>query len=65
MAGKQRHELWAEAIRDVGILLFVFAPLDTMIRSERGNWHDWLLAVVIAGLGVLLIARGVKMEADP
>lgn len=65
MAGKQRHELWAEAIRDVGILIFVFAPLDTIIRINRGNWHDWTLALLLAALGVLLVARGVNMEGEP
>jgi hypothetical protein len=59
---KQRYELWAEAIRDVGILLFVFAPLDTLFRSGHGTSLDWLIAVGIAGLGLLSIEVGVRLE---
>ena len=63
MPGKKRHELWAEAIRDIGILFFVFAPLDTLLRMSFGiwDWH-WLIAVAVAILGLLLIEKGVRME---
>ena len=61
---KQRHELWAEAIRDIGILFFVFAPLDTLFRSGHGTGRDWLLALGVALLGLLLIAVGIKIESE-
>ncbi len=61
---KQRHELWAEAIRDVGILFFVFAPLDTLFRAGHGTWKDWLIALAVALLGLLLIAIGIRMESE-
>ena len=64
MSARLRHELWAESIRDVGILFFVFAPLDTLLRNARGSWVDWLIALGIAILGLLAIALGVKLEAD-
>lgn len=64
MAGKQSYELWAEAIRDVGILLLVFAPLDTVFKSGYGTYIDWLLAAGIGVLGLLLIAIGVRMGSD-
>jgi hypothetical protein len=60
----KRHELWAEAIRDIGILLLVFAPLDTLLRFRSGTWIDWIMAVAIAILGLLLIERGVRMGSD-
>jgi len=63
--GKKRHELWAEAIRDVGILLLVFGPLDTLFRAGRGTWPDWLIALGVALLGLPLIGIGVKIEAEP
>ncbi len=65
MGSKNRHELWAEAIRDIGILFFVFAPLDTLLRISfgTGDWH-WLIAVGVAVLGLLLIEKGVRMETD-
>ena len=42
--GVKRHELWAEAIRDIGILFLVFAPLETLLRKDHGSWVDWLVA---------------------
>jgi hypothetical protein len=62
--GNKRHELWAEALRDVGILFLVFAPLETLLRKERGGWLDWLVAGTIATLGLLLIEKGVRMGTE-
>jgi hypothetical protein len=62
--GNKRHELWAEALRDVGILFLVFAPLETLLRKERGSWLDWLVAGTIATLGLLLIEKGVRMGTE-
>jgi len=64
VGAKQRHELWAEAIRDIGILLLVFAPLETLLHGERGTWVDWLRALAIGILGFLLIEKGVRMGCD-
>jgi len=60
----KRHELWAEAIRDIGILFFVFAPLETLLRKDRGSWMDWLIAGAIATLGLLFIEKGVRMGTE-
>lgn len=65
MADKTRYTLWAESLRDIGILCLVFAPLDTLFLGVRGDWADWLLAVLLAGLGYLLIEKGVRMESKP
>jgi hypothetical protein len=43
VAGKQSYELWAEAIRDVGILLLVFAPLDARLPPGRSAARKKLL----------------------
>jgi hypothetical protein len=63
--GKQSHELWAEAIRDIGILLMVFAPLDTIIKSGYGTWLDWLIASGLEVLGVALLSVGVRIGSKP
>ena len=65
MGCKERYELWAEAIRDIGILFLVFAPLDTLLKSEPGHWYDWPLAVGIAIVGWVLLYVGVGMGTDP
>jgi hypothetical protein len=61
---KKEHELWAEAIRDIGILFLVFAPLDTILKFEQRHWWDWLIAVGFAIGGGLLIRKGVRMECE-
>jgi hypothetical protein len=63
VAEKKRYQLWAESIRDIGILFLVFAPLDTLILGERGKWLDWLIATLVAVVGYLLIEKGVRMES--
>jgi hypothetical protein len=60
---KKRHELWAEAIRDIWILFFVFAPSETLLR-KGGSRLDWLIAAAIAIPGLLFIEKGVSMGTD-
>jgi hypothetical protein len=63
VADKKPHELWAEAIRDVGLLFFVFGPLDTILKSAKDRESfDWVVAALIAFLGILLVAKGVELE---
>jgi hypothetical protein len=64
VGGKKPYELWAESIREIGILLLVFGPLETLPRSERTGRKDWLIAFAVAILGLLLIVKGVRMESD-
>lgn len=64
MNGKHPHELWAEAIRDVGILFIVFAPLDTLIKSGYGTRLDWLIAFGVALLGFGFLYIGVRMGSE-
>jgi hypothetical protein len=64
VAGKKQHELWAETLRDIGILLFVFGPLDTLLRSQHGTRQDWLIAAGIAALGLMFIVVGVILGSE-
>ena len=64
MAPKVKYELRGEAIRDIGILFFVFGPLDTLLLKEHGTWVDWLIALLVGFLGLLLIEKGVRMESN-
>jgi hypothetical protein len=61
MAGKKSSELVGEVLRDIGILFFVFAPLDTLIKSGSLTENDWLIAGGIALAGLILIDIGIKM----
>jgi hypothetical protein len=60
----KRHELWAESIREIGILFLVFAPLDTLLRFKDRSWIDWLIAILVALVGWALIEVGVAMESE-
>jgi hypothetical protein len=48
----------------MGVLFFVFAPLDTLLKGGRGNEADWLIAIAIAMLGLLFIFVGVTMGSE-
>jgi hypothetical protein len=64
VGAKQRHELWAEAIRDIGILFLVFAPLDTLLSHEHRDWWQWLIAAILGLGGWVLIEIGIRMESE-
>ncbi|HEV3459493.1 MAG TPA: hypothetical protein VHG32_23325 [Thermoanaerobaculia bacterium] len=60
LSGKERRrELYCEAIRDVGILVLVFAPLDIVL--EKPNWSGVWVAL-LAGVAVVLIFIGVRQD---
>ena len=61
---KPRHELLAESLREVGVLLLVFAPLEVVLRSERSRWWQWLVAVILLIIGVVLVEVGIRMESE-
>jgi hypothetical protein len=71
LASLERHtlprpqsELWGESIRDIGILLLVFAPLDAFIQYGRTLTcaaSAVLIGVVIAGISFIWL--GVWLES--
>ena len=61
---RKRYELWAEAIRDIGILTLVFVPLDSLVRETPITQARLLLVIGFAILGLLLIEIGVRMGSD-
>lgn len=63
MDEKRRYQLWAESVREIGILLLVFGPLETLLRAPM-NVTEVLIAFALAVSGFILIFAGVKMGAD-
>jgi hypothetical protein len=60
LGGKQRRrELWAEVLRDIGILVLVFAPLDIVLA--RSDWSGVLLSAIVSA-AIALIAFGVHQD---
>jgi hypothetical protein len=64
VAEKKRYELWAEAIRDIGILTLVFVPLDSLIRETPITRGRLEIVTGFAILGLLLIEIGVRIDCE-
>ncbi len=58
---RKAQRLLGESIRDIGILIVVFGPLDAFFQKERPS--ILLLALVVAG-GLLFIALGIILESE-
>ena len=54
------RQLFGETMRDIGILISVFAPLDAFFQRERPGWLP--LGSVVA-CGLLFIAAGIMLGA--
>lgn len=61
---KPLHELTGEVTKEIGILLTVFAPLDTLFRTEKGTSLDWLISSGLCFLGIVLIWIGIDQERE-
>ncbi len=57
---RQRYELWGESVREIGILVLVFVPLDILISP--GAAPNWKNILIFAGVGLILIVLGVEIE---
>ena len=61
LSGKERRrELYCEVIRDVGILVLVFAPLDIVLYKP-----DWSGAWVALLVGVAAVLVFIGVQQDP
>lgn len=60
VSGK-RASLWAEAIRDIGILLLAFGPLDLLLTRAHLTAGSWILSSIFVILGLVLIEIGVRI----
>jgi len=55
---KRRAELRNEALRDIGMLAIVFAPLDAAL-SEHPRWWTAILFFVF---GIAFLALGIELD---
>jgi hypothetical protein len=58
---RNRDELIGESLREIGILMLVFVPLDTLLRP-LGPPH-WAIAAILTGFGFIMIVVGIWIEA--
>ena len=57
---RPKTELLGESIREIGILLTVFVPLEVMLRSGPVQWG---YAAFFGLIGVILITTGIRLES--
>jgi hypothetical protein len=61
-----RYELWGESVREIGVLILVFVPVDAMFELMKDGKFDthnhWIATLVAAGIGFGLIIIGAEIE---
>ncbi len=59
---KSRGELYAEGLREVGILVLVFGPISMTFETEKSGWNlaQGLLVWFLGGL--IVFALGTEIE---
>ena len=58
-----RKQLWAEALRDIGVLLLVFGPLDTILQGKTQTTMHWLAILGVGISGFLILGIGIRMAS--
>ena len=56
---KSRTQMVGEALREIGVLLLVFAPLETLFNPGVSSW--WETAAMVA-LGLVAGLLGIALE---
>jgi hypothetical protein len=59
---RKRFELFGESIREIGVLLLVFVPLDTVFYQGDIRLFGLLGLIFVAVVGFFLIYAGAIME---
>jgi len=63
---KPRYELWGESLRELGVLVLVFVPLDVLVEysksGQQPDLHHWKIILSFAVLGAVLMIVGVEVE---
>ena len=59
---RHRFELVGETLREIGILLLVFVPLDATFYQGEIRWPATIGLVILGVVGVVLIATGIVLE---
>ncbi len=57
---RPRFELWGESVREIGLLVLVFVPLDMLISP--GTAPNWKNIQIFGVVGLILIVLGVEIE---
>lgn len=60
MAVRKRHQLWGETLREIGLLVMAFTPLDYLFKG--GQRIDPVIILIGLIGGLILIVVGVEIE---
>jgi hypothetical protein len=60
----RRFELFGATLREIGLLLFVFVPLDAVFYQGQISWPAIVGLVMLAFAGIALIAAGIWLEGS-
>ena len=61
---RKRFELLGESIRDIGVLLLVFVPLDAVFYQGVIDFPARVGLAILAVAGLILIAVGIFVEGE-
>jgi len=56
-------KLWGESLRDIGILLLVFGPLDALLHTGHITGKQWGFGIGSMIAGALMLWGGVEIES--
>ncbi len=59
----RKLKLWGETLRDVGILFFVFGPLDAGLNASRISHGELSWGIGFMIFGGIMVLIGVEMES--
>ena len=71
-----RTELFGESLRELGVLVLIFFPLDILLESKGSiNWSNvcwgasclsgrYVVMVFFAIVGIVLLYLGIKIESE-
>jgi len=59
--------MWGETLREVGVLLLVFAPLEAVLKQSGGSVWETVTAwpvMFFSMTGVVAILWGIRLESE-
>jgi hypothetical protein len=58
---KYSAEMYAEALREAGVLIIVFTPLYKIFEGSKAEWSDVISALLV---GATFLLMGVDLERN-